>query len=62
MDRPLNEHLSFLENRVQTLNRLLMANSQTQAERNRLESEIRAAELALTHYRKAVELEKQVGR
>jgi hypothetical protein len=38
-----------------------MDKSQTQAERNRVESEIRAAELALEYYRKAIELEKQVG-
>jgi len=30
-------------------------------ERNRIESEIRAAKLAIEYYRKALELEKKVG-
>jgi hypothetical protein len=38
-----------------------MENRRTQIERNRLESEIRAAQLALTHYRKALELEQQLS-
>jgi hypothetical protein len=52
MDRPLNEHLFFSTDPSSKMNRLLMDKTQTQAERNRLESEIRAAELALTYYRK----------
>jgi hypothetical protein len=39
-----------------------MENTLTQKQRNRLESEIRAAELALGYYRKALELEKRVRR
>jgi hypothetical protein len=61
MERPLKEHISFLESRVQELNRLIMQNSRTQAECNRLEAEIRAAELALAYYRKAFEMEKRIG-
>ena len=61
MDRPLKDHVSYLENRLQQLNRYVMENRRTQAERNKIESEIRAAELALTYYRKALELEKRVG-
>jgi uncharacterized protein YlxW (UPF0749 family) len=62
MERPVKEHIYFLERRVQKLNRLIMDNTRTQEERNRLESEIRAAQLALDHYRKALELERQVRR
>jgi hypothetical protein len=62
MERPVREHINFLERRVQKLNRLIMDNMRTQEERNRLESEIRAAQLALDHYRRALELERQVRR
>jgi len=62
MERPVKEHIYFLERRVQKLNRLIMDNTRTQEERNRLESEIRAAQLALDHYRKALEMERQVRR
>jgi len=62
MERPVKEHIYVLERRVQKLNRLIMDNRRTQKERNRLESEIRAAQLALDHYRKALELEKQIRR
>jgi len=62
MEHPVKEHINFLERRVQTLSRLIMENAQTQPERNRLESEIRAAQLALDHYRKALEFEGQVRR
>jgi hypothetical protein len=61
MERPLKEHISFLESRVLKLNRLVMENMRTQAERNRLEAEIRAADLALAYYRKALELEKKIS-
>ena len=61
MERPLKEHISFLESRVQELNGNIMQNRQTQVERNRLDAEIRAAQLALTYYRKALELEKEIS-
>ena len=61
MDRTLREHISHLEQKLQALNHQIMENRRTQAERNRIESEIRAAQLALTYYRKALELEQQVG-
>jgi len=61
MERPLKDHISYLESRLQQLSRYVMENRRTQVERNKIESEIRAAELALTYYRKALELEKRVG-
>jgi hypothetical protein len=48
MERLLIEHITFLERRVQKLNRLIMQDTRTQPERNRLDAEIRAAGLALT--------------
>jgi hypothetical protein len=38
-----------------------MENRRSQEERNRLESEIRAANLALSYYREALNLEKQIN-
>jgi len=61
MDRPLRDHIAYLETRLQELNAQIMENRRTQIERNRLESEIRAAELALNYYRKALELERKLG-
>ncbi|HZQ67568.1 MAG TPA: hypothetical protein VFA68_03525 [Terriglobales bacterium] len=61
MDRPLREHISHLEQRLKFLSNQLMEGTRTIEERNRIESEIRAADLALVYYRKAMELEKQTG-
>ena len=60
MERPVKEHMSHLEQRILTLNQEIMQNRLTKSERNRLQSEIRAAETALRHYRKALEIEKQL--
>lgn len=61
MDRPLKEHVASLEQRIQNLNREIMQNRLTKIERNRVEAEIRAAESALRHYRKALEIEHQLA-
>jgi hypothetical protein len=61
MDQPLKVHITFLEQRLKTLNEELMETNLMRAERNRIESEIRAAELALVYYRQALELEKQIS-
>lgn len=61
MERPVKDHISHLEQRIEELNKQIMENTRTQNERNRFESEIRAAELALVYYRKALELEQQVS-
>jgi hypothetical protein len=60
MDKPLKEHISRLEQRIQALNEQIMSNRLRQEERNRLEAEIRAANLAITHYKAAIELEKSL--
>jgi hypothetical protein len=61
MERRLKEHLAFLELQIQKLDQEIMQNSLTKAERNHLQSEIRAAELALSYYRKAFEIEKKLA-
>ena len=61
MERPVKDHISRLEKRIDELNKQIIEDRRTQDERHRIESEIRAAELALVYYRKALELEQQVG-
>ena len=62
MDRPLSQHISYLEQRLWELHFQVMENARTQAERNQIEAEIRAALMALDYYRKALELEMQLTR
>ena len=57
MDRPIREHLISLGQRIQELNLQIMENRLTVDERNRIEAEIRAAQSAVEHYRKALEIE-----
>ena len=61
MEQPLQQHIAHLEQRLNTLNQQLMDEPQTKEERNRVEAEIRVAQMALTYYQKAFELEKQIG-
>ncbi len=56
MDVTVREHLRKLEQRLQLLSQEIMEN-RTRDERNKLEAEIRAVNLAITHYRTALELE-----
>lgn len=56
MDLSVREHLQKLEQRLQLLNQEIMEN-RSRDERNKLEAEIRAANLAITHYKAALELE-----
>ena len=60
MDTPLRVHIVRLEQRLEALSAEVMANQADQATRNRLEAEIRAANLALDHYRAALEIEKSL--
>jgi len=59
MDLTLKEHLRRLEDRLEILNRQIMENRSLD-ERNRLEAEIRAANLAIAHYKAALELERSL--
>jgi hypothetical protein len=61
MDRTLRDHIAHLDTRLRELTTQIMDNTRTLAERNRIESEIRAAELAISYYKKALELEGQVS-
>jgi len=61
MERPLKEHIAFLDRRMEELNREIMQNRLSQIERNRVEAEIRAAETALSYYRRALSIERTLA-
>lgn len=58
-DRTVGERIQRLEERRSALSGLIMR-EQERAKRNQLESELRAVEAALTHYRSALEFESRV--
>ena len=60
MDKPLRQHITELEKLVQQLSQEMMQNRKTRAERNRLESELRVAQQALSHYQQAIKLEREL--
>src|SRR5204863_127257 len=49
MQTPVGEHIRKLEERLELLNMQVMENRRALAERNQIESEIRAVNLALSH-------------
>ena len=59
MDRPVREHIAQLERLLEDIAYRLQTTKDI-APRNRLEAEFRAANLALEHYRKALEIEKSL--
>jgi hypothetical protein len=60
MDRSVGEHIRRLEEQLQRLAESNMENKAL-AERNQIESEIRATTLALSHYRAALATEESLG-
>jgi hypothetical protein len=60
MEVTLREHLQRLDERLESLSREIMEN-RTLEERNRIEAEIRAANLAIAHYKAALELERRLS-
>jgi hypothetical protein len=60
MDQSLKAHISFLEERLAKLNDKLLNTELNRLEQDRVQSQIRAAELALVYYRQALELEQQL--
>lgn len=59
MDKPLRQHITELEKRIQQLSQDIMQNRKTLAQRNLVESELRVAQQALAHYQHATKLEGQ---
>ena len=62
MDKPLRQHISELEGRVQRLSHEMMLNHKSRTERNHIETELRVAQQALEQYRHAMKLEAQLQR
>ena len=62
MNRTVGDHIRELEARVKQLHEDAMEEGRTLASRNEIESEIRVAEMALSHYRSAIKLGMQLSR
>jgi hypothetical protein len=60
MERTLAEHIGILEQKLNVLSSLVMQENRTYR-RNQLESELRAVESALAHYRLAFDLESRIA-
>jgi len=60
MDFTLREHLRRLNERLQLLSREIMESRSLQ-ERNKIEAEIRAANLAIAHYQAALDQENRLS-
>ena len=60
MNRTLAEHIGTLEQKLNSINTQMMQENDGH-KRNQLESEIRAVESALTHYRSAFAIESQLA-
>lgn len=60
MQTTVQAHIAFLEERIQTFNAQLTEPGRTPGERDSLRSSLHIAELALTYYRKAYELEQTI--
>ena len=61
MQRSVETHIKILRARLDLLLGNAVANGISQAERNAIEAEIRAVQMALAHYQSAIELEKSIG-
>ena len=59
MDKILSEHIRILEQKLNSISMKIMEENDPRT-RNQLESELRAVESALTHYRAAYEIESRL--
>jgi hypothetical protein len=62
MDKSLRDHILELAKRLAGFNATLMEKGRTLAERSNIESEIRATQLVLDHYLRALQLERELSR
>jgi hypothetical protein len=61
MDRTLGEHVRALEERMNLVSEQIMQENDSN-KRNHLESELRAVESALDHYRSAFRIERDIAK
>jgi hypothetical protein len=62
MQRPLQDHIAYLEQRIEILKAQQSDAERTAGERLQSSIDLRIAERALVHFRKAFELEQRVSR
>lgn len=60
MQRTLSEHISYLEEKIESLRKQLAATGQTASEQNGIEIDLGIAERALAHFQKAFDLEQRL--
>jgi hypothetical protein len=60
MDRTVAQHIQALEEKLNLISAQIMRENDSH-KRNHLESELRAVESALTHYRSAFEIENRLS-
>jgi hypothetical protein len=61
MEQTLRQHIGFLEERLKDLRNELSDPSRVAAELQRVRADLQIAELALSHYRKALDLERRLA-
>jgi hypothetical protein len=62
MDRTVREHVEELQTQLNALNFSLMTGHKTLAERNRIESEIRAVTIGLEYFHAALLVEQNLSK
>jgi predicted metalloprotease len=60
MDTPVGKHIQRLQGRLEQLNDRMMGGNNTQTDCNRIETEIRATNLALSHFQAALQAEQSL--
>lgn len=62
MQRTLKEHISYLEQKIETLNKDLYDPGKSFATQTEIRTDLGIAECALVHFRKAFKLEQKISR
>jgi hypothetical protein len=61
VQRPLQDHIAYLEQKIVILNKELVDTTKTLLQRNEIKIDLGIAERSLVHFRKAFELEKRLS-
>ena len=60
MQRPLREHIAYLEEKIENIKRRSAEFDRTEAEKSEMQIDLGIAERALVHFQKAFELEQRL--